>query len=58
MIVSGFTRSSQPKNHDFATNVRWIVEQETGKKLAGSSTSNRQANGLGIPQNLGHADHS
>jgi ribosomal protein S6E (S10) len=30
------TRSSKPKDHDFATNARRIVEQAIGEKLDGS----------------------
>lgn len=30
------TRSSRPKDHDFATNARRIVEQAIGEKLDGS----------------------
>jgi hypothetical protein len=30
------TRSSKPKDHDFATNARRVVEQAIGEKLDGS----------------------
>jgi hypothetical protein len=37
------TRSSKPRDHDFATNARRVVEQAVGEKLDGSALDDPNA---------------
>jgi hypothetical protein len=37
------TRSSKPKDHDFATNARRVVEQAIGEKLTGGPLDDQNA---------------